>query len=202
MQHSRWLELMSRLGLANNEDTYAALVNAYSEKHRFYHSTDHISAVLRQLDESKTAPNKPYELELALWFHDAIYQPFSSTNEQDSADWAARFLRANACGSDLVNNVHKLIMATCHTASLSTDDERLIVDIDLTILGASEAVFQQFDLNVRKEYKRVPLIIYKRKRKAVLRSFLERDRIYQCDDFFERFEVQARINLEASIKNL
>jgi len=54
MKCSQWLELMSRLGLANNEDTYTALANAYSEKHRFYHSTEHISAVFRRLDDAKT----------------------------------------------------------------------------------------------------------------------------------------------------
>ena len=90
-------------------------------------------------------------------------------------------------------------MATLHTSRCESRDEQLIVDIDLSILGCPEAVYEDFERNVRKEYKWVPGFIYRKKRKEILNSFLDRDRIYVNDFFFEKFEQQARINIQKAL---
>jgi len=202
MDFERWKCLMLKFGISTNESVYQELVCCYGENHRYYHDENHIKAVLKHLDVVSDLAKNPHEIEIALWFHDAIYKPFSSTNELDSADWASQFLVNNNIKQGIADRVHKLIMATIHTAKLESADERLIVDIDLSILGSCSDIYDQFEKNVRKEYRLVPFFLYKKKRKEILKSFLDRDRIYQTDYFKERYEQHARLNLDRAVNNL
>jgi predicted metal-dependent HD superfamily phosphohydrolase len=198
----RWTGLMRQLGFTDNQTTYTELIRAYTEKHRHYHSDAHINACLQHFDSVRELAEYPAEVELALWFHDAIYKPMSSTNELDSANWCAKFLAENNIADEIVQRVHKLIMATCHSAELIGNDERLVVDIDLAILGAPADIYQTFETNVRNEYQWVPSFIFKNKRKEILQSFLNRHRIYHHIYFYDLLERRARENLAAAISRL
>jgi predicted metal-dependent HD superfamily phosphohydrolase len=202
MELERWQQLMDKLGISLNEDTHQALVKAYSEKHRRYHTGAHINATLKHLDTVTDLANDSCEIEIALWFHDAIYRPFSATNELDSAVWASKFLSDNGVAKGRIDRVYNLIMATVHTAETEGNDQLLMVDIDLSILGTKSAVYDQFEKDVRYEYKLVPYFLYRKKRKEILVSFLERDRIYINEFFYSKLEEQARINLRNAIKVL
>ena len=90
MDLHRWFGLMRQFGLTDNQTTYAELIRAYTEKHRHYHSDAHINAYLQYFDAVREVAEYPAEVELALWFHDAICKLLSSTNELDSADWCAK----------------------------------------------------------------------------------------------------------------
>jgi len=172
MELKRWKNLMQNLGIPSNESTYEALLKAYSEKHRRYHTGKHIDAILKHLDSAAVLANDAYEIEVALWFHDAIYKPFSAKNEHDSAVWASTFLSENGVSQERIDRINSLIMATIHTAETEDSDQLLIVDIDLSILGSSRAVYEQFEKDVRYEYKLVPYFLYRKKRKEILTSFL------------------------------
>lgn len=208
VEYSRWQNLMSRMQFTHEttSETYQALVAAYSEQHRYYHNLQHIAAALLHFEQARAAINLPddraNEIELALWFHDAIYKPFSATNERDSADWASRFLIINQADVALVERVDQLIMATLHTAQYDTPEQQLLVDVDLSILGAADKVYDEFEANVRREYRWVPNLIFKRKRKALLKSFLNRARVYQTDFFHDLYEEKARDNLNRAVSRL
>jgi len=202
MELQRWKNLMQNLGIPSNESTYEALLKAYSEKHRRYHTGEHIEAILRHLDSAVDLANDIYEIEVALWFHDAVYKQFSAKNELDSAIWASQFLSNNGVSQDRIDRVHSLIMATIHTAETEGSDQLLIVDIDLSILGSSQAVYDQFEKDVRYEYKLVPYFLYRKKRREILASFLERERIYMNDFFHSKLEERARVNLSNAIDSL
>ena len=194
---------MQAFSLDENQETYAALIKAYGEKHRAYHTWDHIAACLNHLDDVRDEADKPHEIEMALWFHDAIYKPFSSTNEKDSAIWAQEFFELNGYEDDeVVGRIYDLIMVTEHTGEASTKDEKLMIDIDLSILGTRPEVYDQFEKDVRFEYKRVPKFIFKKKRRDILQEFLERDPIYQNEYFRDKIEKQARVNLQKAINAL
>jgi predicted metal-dependent HD superfamily phosphohydrolase len=154
------------------------------------------------LDTVSHLAKYPHEIELALWFHDAIYKPRSSTNEQDSASWASDFLTLNAVSQKTVKRIYDLIMATLYTAQTNSLDEDLIVDIDLTILGSEKITYDQFEKNIRQEYRWVPTFVFRKKRKDILVHLLERDRIYKNKYFYDKFEQQARVNLYAAIAAL
>ena len=202
MKKERWLALMNALQFETSLQCHEKLCEAYSEKHRHYHTTKHIEGMLKHYDAVQDLAERPAELELAIWFHDAIYKPFSKTNEFDSAEWAKIFCLANGCDPDAAERVHKLIMATLHNGDVNDNDQKLIVDIDLTILGAASEVYDEFEQNVRKEYKYVPSIIFRSKRKALLRSFLNNPNIYNLDYFQGKFESAARDNISRAIDKL
>lgn len=96
------------------------------------------------------------------------------------------------------HRVRALIMATCHDAVPDDDDARLLVDIDLAILGAEPTRFAEYDQQVPAEYRWVPGWLYRRKRKEVLAGFLARPAIYGTERFRERLEARARQNLGSS----
>lgn len=202
MNTERWSRLMAAWGFGENQDTYRAMVAAYAQKHRYYHTAAHISACLRRLDACVAQVNNPREVEMALWFHDAVYNPFSGNNELRSAAWAASFLAENHAPPETVDRVRSLIMATRHDAPPRSRDESILVDIDLAILGASAQIYDVFEKDVRREYKFVPGFFYRKKRAAILRHFLGRDRIFQNEPFISDLEGRARENLARAVSNL
>ena len=107
-----------------------------------------------------------------------------------------------AAAVDVGQRVHALVMATCHDAQPTTADAGLLVDIDLSILGAGPERFDEYEVQVRQEYAWVPGLVFRRKRREILQGFLARPRIYATDPFHRRFEEQARANLQRSVDRL
>lgn len=202
MNIERWLRLMEAWGFEPNRETFEALLAAYSGKGRHYHTVEHVAACLRHLDGCLAKLEHPREVEIALWFHDAIYKPLSSNNEQESADWATSFISEQGATDAEAARVHRLIMVTEHTAPTQTIDESVLVDIDLSILGADPAKYNIFESGVRKEYKLVPFFLYRKKRAEVLRGFLARQEIYTSGCFSVEVERQAKENLSNAVTAL
>ena len=193
---------MTALGLPGCDDTFEAVVSAYAQKHRHYHTEAHIDACLAQLDSHRELACAPHEIELALWFHDAVYKTRASDNEEKSAEWACAFLAGHGVAADVRERIRGLILATKHDAPAETADAKLLVDIDLAILGADALTYERFEQDVRQEYRWVPGPMFRRARAKILRSFLARDRIYATGPFHDRLERTARRNLETAIGNL
>jgi predicted metal-dependent HD superfamily phosphohydrolase len=202
LDRDRWNRLLAALGIGDEAECFEALLVAYSEKHRHYHTTKHIDHCLRELDSAMSLAREPAEVELALWFHDAIYDPHSSKNEERSAAWACELLTRHHASAERVSRVRDHIMATRHEAIATDPDSRLVVDIDLSILGVDETVYAEFEVNVRKEYRWVPSLLFRRKRAEILESFLARPQIYTTEPFRDRYERQARHNLSQAIARL
>jgi len=202
MHQSDWSLLMSNLGFDENLDTYRDLKRRHNEKHREYHNVTHIEFVLSELARTSHIAENHHSVELALWFHDAIYKTFSRSNEKDSADLAVAFIAENSGSKELRKSVHSLIMATEHNFVPVENDQKLIVDIDLSILGASESQYEEFVKAIRKEYKLVPLFMFKKRRIELLQYFLDRESIYSHEHFVGSLENQARENISHEISKL
>lgn len=200
MTRDRWRRLLESLALPPDEDTYERLVEGYSQKHRKYHNVTHLEDCLAQLDGARHLADEPDEVEIALWFHDAIYEPYASDNEVKSAEWAWAFLTEQGrSDEERAGRVRDHILATLHDGRAESNDSTLLVDIDLSILGADEDEYRRFEAAVREEYRWVPRFVYRKKRRAILESFLARQQIYVHDLFRQRLEERARGNLEAAI---
>jgi predicted metal-dependent HD superfamily phosphohydrolase len=205
--HHSWQRAWTHLALPEPHGLRDALINAYSEPHRHYHTLQHLHECIAHLAPAIHLAQQAGEVEVALWFHDAIYGLQAKDNEARSAQWASEALTASGASHEQVTRVHALIMATCHMAKpvdaegvcASGADQQLLVDIDLSILGASPARFAEYDQQVRAEYRWVPSLIYRVKRKAVLKSFLDRDTIYATKHFQALHEQQARVNLQHAV---
>lgn len=204
MSPERWQELMHALGLPPGEATFEALRRAYAERHRHYHSAEHIDECLVLLDALRERAVNPQAVELAIWFHDAIYAPRRTDNEARSADWAEGFLREAGAHTGLSTQVRELILATRHEAGSTSDsgDAALLVDIDLAILGAEPERYARYETDIRREYRWVPGPLYRRARRALLQGFLERPRLYATDALHSQREARARANLTAALARL
>ena len=199
---SRWLSLSRRVGIPNPDSIFAELLRYYSESWRSYHSLHHIDDCLRRFDESPLHGEHPDELEIAIWFHDAVYDTSRSDNESRSAEMAVSVLQGSSLCPVAIDRVRASILATTHDSSPNRLDEQIIVDIDLSILGREETHFDRFESSIREEYAWVPWSVYAEKRSDILRSFLSRQRIYSTTPFYARFESNARANLAKAIHRL
>lgn len=202
MKIERWNGLMRSLGLPASEATFRALDTAYREPHRQYHTTQHIDDCLAQFDLLRTQADHPDTIELALWFHDAVYLPYKSGNEEKSAEWASRFLEAAGADAATIVRVRDLILATRHEVVATDRDTAILIDVDLSVLGADRDRYDAFEKNVRREYRWVPRPLYRRERRKILESFLQRERIFMTDDFCRRYESTARENIARAIHAL
>jgi predicted metal-dependent HD superfamily phosphohydrolase len=188
---------------ADKADTwFGRLQKCYSESHRHYHNASHIVECLREFDSSRHLTRQPIAVELAIWFHDAIYDPRAADNEERSAELARQCILE--AGGDVVlrDCVARLVLATKHHDSSLDPDAPLMVDIDLSILGQSADRFWEYERQIREEYYWVPREVFGVKRAEILERFLARERIYRLEWFFEKYERQARKNLGESLRRL
>ena len=146
--------------------------------------------------------NHPDEIELALWFHDAIYEIRAPDNELKSADWAGSAVLAAGGSEAAAQRVHALVLVTRHDSPPQTPDQEILLDVDLAILGAPPAVFGAYEAQVRAEYSMVPAPDFRSNRRRILQGFLARPRIFHTPGFNTRLEAQARANLQRSVAAL
>jgi predicted metal-dependent HD superfamily phosphohydrolase len=183
----------------DGDETYDALVARYGETHRKYHTLQHLRECLGLFESVAGLASRAAEVELALWFHDAIYEVKRADNEERSAEWAKEAVARRGASGDVALRIHSLVMVTRHTGVPTRADEQLLVDIDLSILGANEQRFAEYERQIREEYSFVPGWLFKRKRRAILRSFLDRPRIYGTQHFHDALDAAARANLRRAI---
>jgi len=178
------------------------LVAAYREPARKYHNLQHLEECLAELEANRAAARRPERVAAALWFHDAIYDPSSSQNEEASAALAVDCLDEADVLREPREIVRQLILCTKTHEPGDVPDAALLIDIDLSILGQPAARFWEYEQAVRAEYSWVPPVEFAQKRTAILSQFLSRPAIYRTELFRSRYEATARANLEAAIAQL
>ncbi len=198
----RWTEICAALGVSGITVDHNKLLRAWARRDRRYHTLKHLSACLRELDAARHLAEHPAEVELALWFHDAVYRTWRRDNEALSAAWAARLLARRGAPPDVVARISNVILATKPGDHHLTGDAALIVDIDLSILGQPPEIYDEFERNVRREYWWVPSWLYAHTRGQILRHFQAQQKIYRFALFLDRYEAPARANLERAIAAL
>lgn len=191
----RWNHLWSQLGSVAPHEVFDEVVARYREKHRHYHTLQHLDECLRLLDDVAPLATHAPEIELALWFHDAVYDSHKQNNEELSAMWARSTAAAAALPGESCDRIYNLVQVTANHNLPKTNDEALLIDIDLSILGASPDRFEEYERGIRSEYAWVPGLIFSAKRRSILEKFLQRETIFHTQYFIERYERQARMNL-------
>ncbi len=175
---------------------YQRLLDAYREPQRHYHTLSHIEQCLDMFDACQPLAQDPDSLELAVWFHDAIFELDQPDNEKRSAELYLELSRG-AHDDERRRLVERLIMATLHDgSSLDDADAVYMVDIDLSSFGLSWENFLEDSRNLRRESAQLNDADYYRKKKDFQACLLSRERFYLSDYFAERLERQARANLQ------
>jgi len=198
-----WLELWQRIGAqGDSRKDYNDVVARYTEPHRAYHTLEHIEYCLGEFEQVRHLVTDPDAIELAIWYHDAIYDTKSKDKEERSASLARGVVRNALLPDSFGKSVANLIMATKHSQSFTDPDVQILVDIDLSILGQSEEKFDEYERQVRKEYEWVPKDAFVAGRSAILKSILDRPTIYSTQFFRNKYEAQARRNIARSLAQL
>jgi predicted metal-dependent HD superfamily phosphohydrolase len=172
------------------------LIDMYGIPPRAYHNMSHIEHCLKELQAYLEDHSTPMTTRIALWYHDVIYDPKRKDNEKRSALWAQDDLALLKAPREYSFAIERLILATRHTKyPLDEEDEKVITDIDLSILGQSPQVYDEYALQIRAEYAHVDDKEYKEGRLIFLRNMLGRSAIYQTAFFNDRYERTARDNM-------
>ncbi|HWU24844.1 MAG TPA: hypothetical protein VN154_00450 [Rhizomicrobium sp.] len=179
-----------------------ALKARYAETHRAYHTLRHLEECFAWFDQVRSFAARPGEVAFALFCHDAIYDTHAHDNEENSAELGAHVLNEYVRGDGEPPVVASLILATKHNALPAESDSKLLVDIDLSILGAAKERFDEYERQIRLEYDWVSPKDFRIGRMRVLRQFIQRPAIYATDFFRDRLESRARLNLERSLSAL
>lgn len=164
-----------------------------------YHKRLHIIDCLNEFYQIRHLIKNPDVIECAILFHDIIYTPGSKTNEEDSAEFAEKILTKRGLPKDFIEEVKRYIVLTKHNKNPDTEDGKYLVDIDTSIFGKDPRKYQQYAKDIRREYYTIPEKTYKEGRKNILKFFLDKENIFQTEHFRDKYQDQAKINLEQEI---
>ncbi|MBI5732890.1 N-methyl-D-aspartate receptor NMDAR2C subunit [Candidatus Jorgensenbacteria bacterium] len=178
------------------------LLGCYSEPHRAYHVLDHILVSLAEIAVVHWQARDVNAIRMAIWYHDAVYDPRRGDNEERSAVLAYLAMQNMELDIDFIERVIRHILATKHNVLPTDFDTQLLVDVDLAVLGQGAEIFDVYNRGIRKEYDWVSPVDYARERSEVLRRFLKRPHIYLSEHFREKYEIKARANIFRALAHL
>ncbi len=197
-----WQQVWQTLAPNQAMPDLQTVLNAYAQPQRHYHTTQHLQECLLWWQRCQNHMQAPAEVALALFYHDIVYDPKRSDNELQSANTMLAHLQAYLPEAS-TERIYRWILATAHHGQQTTlsdaDDADLkwVLDIDLGILSADAERFQEYERQIRMEYRHVPLLIYRCKRRQVLRDFAQAPHLYHTDYFRNQLERAAKANLQA-----
>ena len=199
---SRFRSLVSRCAPgADAAELYRVVVDRYAEPRRHYHTLGHIHHCLAQFDSARHLAEDPDAMELAIWFHDIVYDVGASDNELRSAQLFDSLLGPHM-PSERAQRVHRLITNTEHPIEPEDNDARLMVDIDLSSLALPWEEFMRDTDAICAECSDVPEAQLVAGKCNFFNELLSRSSIYLTAHFRERLETQARSNLERHLRDL
>lgn len=200
----RWNSLLERTGATAAPEPYGrALLARWAEPQRRYHTTDHLLAVLDHVDALAEHAKDPDAVRLAAWFHDAVYKPDRSENEERSAQLAIRALREAGLPEERIARVVRLVRVTVEHHPLPGDrDGEVLCDADLAVLGGTPEQYTAYAAAVREEYAFVPEELFRQGRAVILHQLLALPALYRTPAARVRFADRARANLLAELSAL
>jgi predicted metal-dependent HD superfamily phosphohydrolase len=190
---SLWLRCAN--GDASPEPAWRELLQGYTGPRRFYHTLGHLALCLDELDGARPPVEEVDATEMAVWFHDIIYDTKSTDNEPASAATFRKFAEPHMPG-DFVDRVCEFILSTTHRQMASDPGVAFMLDIDLSSFGLPWEEYLADSLALRKEAADIPDERFYRGKLRFLDGLLQRPEIFQTGYFSERLEQKARANIE------
>jgi predicted metal-dependent HD superfamily phosphohydrolase len=204
LRFARALEAARAPGGGPDPAPYADnLLARWQEPQRRYHTVAHLTAVLDHVDALADHAAEPDVVRLAAWFHDAVYLPDRSENEERSARLAERALPEAGVPPQKTAEVARLVRLTVtHDPAGDDRDGQVLCDADLAILAAPPSAYAAYTAEVREEYHFVPNDAFRDGRSAILRQLLALPRLFHTPYGREHWEATARYNLGSELELL
>lgn len=184
------------------EKFWIEIENNYSGKSRHYHNLQHLENMFEAIDAVRNQIEKFDNISFSIFYHDVIYDATSKLNEEKSADVAKKRLESLGVNNNDIQQVYEQIVATKSHQKSENKDTNFLLDADLSVLGKSNEVYSEYTKQIRKEYSIYPDFRYKPGRKKVLQHFLGLENIFKTEYFKNKYETQARENIEFELKSL
>lgn len=200
-----WEKLFSSLtsNIEGSEKLFNKLCTKYEEPHRYYRNLDHLYRLFKLFEQVKDLVKYPNSLALAIFFHDVIYQPKNSDNELQSAEFLKQELSEIGIAPEIINQAYELILRTKDHQTENVPDANILLTLDLAILASPDyKTYENYALNIRREFQHVPLAEYQEKRAAVLENFARRPIILPNPELIGLTNGMAKANLEDEITSL
>jgi predicted metal-dependent HD superfamily phosphohydrolase len=179
------------------------LLARWQEPQRHYHTLAHLTAVLDHVDVLEKYAADPDVVRLAAWFHDAVYFPDRSENEERSARLAERALPEAGVPEAKTAEVARLVRLTVsHDPADDDRDGQVLCDADLAILASPPSAYAAYTAAVREEYHFVPSDAFRTGRAAILRQLLDLPRLFRTPYGQAQWEATARYNIRAELEML
>ncbi|MBI3072563.1 MAG: hypothetical protein HYY84_10655 [Deltaproteobacteria bacterium] len=211
IMRARFARLIGALGgnAGAGDPVFERLRSAWGGSDRRYHNVEHLTDCLAELDAARDEIDSSVRdrMELALWYHDAVYIPRASDSEERSARLLLEDATALAIPSGVATEAARLVRATAHLSKSSgagepsAADEDLVIDIDFAILGQDVLRFLEFEFAVEEEYRGIPGLVYFFKRGRFLASLLGTTPVYRTERFRALYEHRARDNISALLES-
>jgi predicted metal-dependent HD superfamily phosphohydrolase len=208
MEH-QWKSFCFKLGHEDNLDqntaVYNQLVVMYGDRKRFYHNISHIASMLKDFKKNRNMFIDPDVCEAAIWFHDAYYEIGKKDNEIKSAELAVSCLRKmGVSDQDFLDKVKRMVEVSDHSKTFKnlSSDEKLFIDLDMSILGKKKDEYDRYKSNVRQEYSSFNDNDYKSGRLLFLDGMVRRSSIYKTLYFKNQYEKRAKKNITKEIVDL
>lgn len=201
-----FIRLLSRYSISpiDADHIFEILLAAYSAPDRFYHNLEHLIEMFAVAGRLALFCDDPYVVQLAIWFHDAVYDPRGVDNENRSAELAALLLGPLGVPAGVLERLTRMIRLTSLSQYQPPGDRdtAALLDADLAILGTNADRYHRYAADIRREYGWLSDAEYAVARQGVLQHLLNRTRIYSHELIFLEREYQARINLTEEITRL
>ncbi|MEU3659251.1 hypothetical protein AB0E77_05705 [Streptomyces sp. NPDC032940] len=179
------------------------LLARWQEPQRRYHTLAHLTSVLDRVDELERYADDADVVRLAAWFHDAVYLPERSENEERSARLAERALPEAGVPADKAAEVARLVRLTVsHDPADDDRDGQVLCDADLSVLASPPSAYAAYTAAVREEYHFVPNDAFRAGRAAILRQLLGLPRLFRTPYGIREWEATARHNLTGELEML
>lgn len=177
------------------------LLRLYQQDHRHYHNLVHVSECLSEFRDVFTVCEDANACEMAIWYHDIIYEPGEPTNERLSANKARFDCMRLHVSEKLSDKVFNLILSTTHTNDV-IGDAAFVSDIDLAIFARPWERYSEYEAQIRKEYSMYSDKEYLAGRALFLDGMLRKPHIYFTDYFRNKYEKIAKANIALSLMKL
>ena len=185
-----------------NYELWSELVNNYSASGRHYHNLTHLEYMMAMVAIYKNNLTDPDTVLFSIFYHDIIYDPKRQDNEERSAHLAHERLSLLGVPTGIIAQCQSQILASKVYKVNGDNDLNYFVDFDLAILGDTQEKYMEYKMKIRKEYSMYPDFLYKNGREKILQNFLDMERIFKTEVFYNNCEQQARENIKTELEEL